>query len=393
MDNIIDEGYKKSIELLVKNSTKFGLLASSVSPRAKARNYLSICGRDASICALGMVVSKKPKLVSAARRSLINLGKYQAANGQIPNFIKPEKQYADFWYVGCIDATLWWLIAIKYFDKYNQDEKKLAKKMDREIASALAWLKCQEHQKFFLLQQNEASDWADIMPRSGYVLYSNVLWFWVKNLYKIPSAVNTRENIEYLFAPWKKPSKNYLRRTPRALTLIKYLKATQPKSDFYLSFVHYTYGGRDLDIFSNILACLADVPPKKKMDKIINGLGGLRISKKYPVQACLRPISQKDKSWRAYMEIHKQNFPDQYHNGGIWPFIGGFWIMTLARAQKKDIAKKELEKLALANSQNNWQFNEWFHGQTGKPLGMSGQSWNAGMYILAYHFLKKDFKL
>ena len=41
------------------------------------------------------------------------------------------------------------------------------------IERAIHWLLAQEHQRFFLLQQNEASDWADIMPRSGYVLYTN----------------------------------------------------------------------------------------------------------------------------------------------------------------------------------------------------------------------------
>ena len=45
-----------------------------------------------------------------------------------------------------------------------------------------------EHQRFFLLQQNEATDWADIMPRSGFVLYSNALWYLVKRLYALPKA-------------------------------------------------------------------------------------------------------------------------------------------------------------------------------------------------------------
>ena len=49
----------------------------------------------------------------------------------------------------------------------------------------LQWLLAQEHQRFFLLQQNEASDWADIMPRSGFVLYTNALWYCVKRLLRV----------------------------------------------------------------------------------------------------------------------------------------------------------------------------------------------------------------
>ena len=38
----------------------------------------------------------------------------QAPNGQIPKYVDPEGQDADFWYLGCIDATLWWLIAVDH---------------------------------------------------------------------------------------------------------------------------------------------------------------------------------------------------------------------------------------------------------------------------------------
>ena len=45
--------------------------------------------------------------------------------------------------------------------------------MPSASSSRLNGCLAQEHQRFFLLQQNEASDWADIMPRSGFVLYTN----------------------------------------------------------------------------------------------------------------------------------------------------------------------------------------------------------------------------
>jgi hypothetical protein len=53
----------------------------------------------------------------------------------------------------------------------------LKRRYSRRIKLAIQWLLAQEHQRFFLLQQNEASDWADIMPRSGFVLYTNTLWY------------------------------------------------------------------------------------------------------------------------------------------------------------------------------------------------------------------------
>jgi glycogen debranching enzyme len=88
------------------------------------------------------------------------------------------------------------------------------------------------------------------------------------------------------------------------------------------------------------------------------------------------------------MKSHNQNYPYQYHNGGIWPFVGGFWICALEKTGQSALAREELGKLAQANQKNNWQFNEWFHGKTGKPMGMPGQSWNAGAFLLAYYCLK-----
>jgi hypothetical protein len=67
--------------------------------------------------------------------------------------------------------------------------------------------------------------------------------------------------------------------------------------------------------------------------------------------------------------------------------VGGFWVMMLAGLGETDKARAALEQLARANSVNNWQFNEWFHGLTGEPMGMPGQSWNAAAFLLAQQSL------
>ena len=172
--NIIDDCYEQSLLLLKKNSSPHGINAASRSKKAIGRNYASVFGRDAAICSLGMAVSGDKELIRTAKNSLLTLAKYQAQVGQIPKFVKPEKEESDFWYAGCIDATLWWLIAVKFFETYFPDEQ-IEQKLLININMAIFWLRCQEHQGLFLLQQNEASDWADIMPRSGFVLYSNAL--------------------------------------------------------------------------------------------------------------------------------------------------------------------------------------------------------------------------
>ena len=36
-----------------------------------------------------------------------------------------------------------------------------------------------------------------------------------------------------------------------------------------------------------------------------------------------------------------------------------------------------------------FEFNEWLHGKTGKPLGEQYQGWSAGTYIYAYRCVKE----
>jgi glycogen debranching enzyme len=93
------------------------------------------------------------------------------------------------------------------------------------------------------------------------------------------------------------------------------------------------------------------------------------------------------------MERHNQNLPHQYHNGGIWPFIAGFWAILLAQSGRRDMALQELTRYAEACRVNDWEFNEWFHGKTGKPMGMAGQSWNAALYVFAYRVLRDNLTL
>ena len=143
--NIINECYNKSIELLLNNSSQYGFLASGKQKRAVTRNYLSIFARDASICALGAVASGNKKLISSAKKSLKILGKFQVHDGEIPNYVKPEKKYVDFWRLGSIDATLWWLIAIDFYDK-NIADKNFKKSLDKKIKKAVNWLYCQENE-------------------------------------------------------------------------------------------------------------------------------------------------------------------------------------------------------------------------------------------------------
>lgn len=377
--DVAQECYLRSVELLRKNSTPGGVIACAPSAKAVDRRYASIFGRDAAICAMGMAAAGEEDLVEIARRSLLTLAGHQALNGQIPKYVRPEAGEVDFWYSGCIDATLWWLIALHVLDREALGAA-LGPQLRDNVARAKNWLLCQEHQGFHLLQQNEASDWADVMPRSGFVLYSNALWHIVKRLWRIPGARRTGLFFRSIFAPFGREVPD----NRRVRVLTHYIRQRTEPSPFFLSFVNFSFFGGEVDVLGNVLALLAGLAPASEAARMADGLIALGANEPWPVKVVENPILPESPLWRDYMYRHRQNLPYQYHNGGIWPFAGGFWVMLLQKLKRHELARRELTRLAEANRLGDWGFYEWLHGRTGQPMGMRGQSWNAATYIMAY---------
>lgn len=381
---LIERCRQESLALLQRNCTPRGILAATPGAQAESRSYTRVFGRDAAICVLAMAGSGVAALEAGAVASLDALAEGQAANGQIPKYVDPDSGEADFWYLGCIDATLWWLIAVDHVRRHAQPAVDRAR-WQPQVQRALQWLQAQEHQRFHLLQQNEASDWADIMPRSGFVLYTNALWYRVKLLYDLPQLEETRYHFNHLLHPFHPELPEY-----RRIRLLRhYARRGQRNVGLYLSFVNLSFVGDEGDVFGNTLAVLYGLAGDSMSQQIVKTLRALGTSEPYPARAVVQPIEADDELWRLYMARHQQNHPHQYHNGGIWPFIGGFWTMALALLGKRELAREELLKLARANEAAGWRFTEWFHGRTLAPSGMPGQSWNAAAFLIALQALER----
>src|SRR5262245_59376719 len=172
---LIDLCRAESVRLLERNLSPHGILAATPSARSDARGYSAIFGRDAAVCALGMALSGDAALERAAATGLATLASHQAANGQIPKFVDAKRAEADFWYLGCIDATLRWLAAVALLDRLRPEDR-LRERWATAIERAIHWLACQEHKRFFLLKKNAASDWAELLRGSGWVIYPRRIW-------------------------------------------------------------------------------------------------------------------------------------------------------------------------------------------------------------------------
>jgi len=379
-DATVDACVRASLALLKHNLSAHGILAASRTEAAIARRYTRIFGRDAAICVLAMCGSGDSALEQGAIDSLDALAREQAGNGQIPKYVDPDGGDADFWYLGCIDATLWWLIGVDHARRVGTAGPT---RWQAQVARAIAWLEAQEHQHFWLLQQNEASDWADIMPRSGYVLYTNALWVEVKRRFALAARDATIHHFNHLFNPFQSDLPEY----HRARLLRHYARRGRRDPGLYLSFVNLAFSGDEGDVFGNVLAILCGAATQSLSQRIVQTITDAHADQPYPVRVVLHPLTRQNALWRSYMERHRQNLMHQYHNGGIWPFVGGFWVMALAQLGLVEQARQQLAQLARVNALDDWRFTEWFHGRTLLPMGMAGQSWNAATFLLAHRSL------
>ncbi|MBI2410758.1 MAG: hypothetical protein HYV32_02615 [Candidatus Kerfeldbacteria bacterium] len=401
---LIEEGYKHSTALLRENATEYGMLAASPkSEEGKRKEYTSLFSRDIGVSCLGMFASGDEELISIGERSLENLAKAQSKLGQFPFFSEPGKQQIQWWMPGSLDSTIWWCIAVlknleltgkrDFYEKYKENLEK-----------AFTWLQYQDTNNDGLVEQGECSDWADEMPRMGAVLYSNALWYWLVRLrvevegrtdlepmrQRVYEAANTmlwvhKRNdsaLNYV------PDNNYVRDNFFAANIIEWTNTRAVFLPYYLGFVSHKSFEMRCDVYGNILACISGLADAEKAKEITDFVVRSGINLPYPVKVLYPPIYPGEQDWRDYMSKGRQNYPWQYHNAGIWPYVGGFWVYWLAE-HNPTLAKEELYRLALANKVGDWEFNEYLHGQHGTAMGISFQSWNMGMYIAAYTAVQK----
>ncbi len=398
---MIEECYRKAVEVLRRNSSKYGFIASGAY-------YRGIWARDGCIALLGACVTGEEDLLETSRRTLETLRRFQTALGHIPNSYSLVEMKPSWSRGGCTDASLWYIIGSWCYFRATDDRGFLREHIP-SVLLAVKWLEHQDQNNTGLVDSVEGGDWMDsTILRSGKLLYNNVLW------YKALQCVNelleelgeestynssrVKSLINRLFWPEKGGEKEL------GITSYSWVSAyndmVKPDREFYLSHVSCEEFIDICDTLGNCLAVIFEVADEEKRNAILNYFERRKLSDPYPIRVLDPPVTEPNCIWRRKLERYKKPYhrsnPYCYHNAGIWPYVGGFYILALLKAGKKARALKELKKLAEANKvgkERVWEFNEWLHGRTGKPLGQILQSWNAGMYICAYKGVFKEIKV
>jgi glycogen debranching enzyme len=362
------------------------------------------------ITALGVALLANDRFQRSYQVSLETLGKLQTDLGYIHRAIHLDTMAKDCNAHGSVDSNMWFILGHYNYYRHAQDLDFLRTNWDK-IEKAFLWLRYQDFNDCGLIEVHEAGDWEDLLSIRGNVLYDNVLyaytWDVMAELARILGQ-NTkqyheqgeivRQKINLLLwvtrggKDWRNPSV--------AERLEKITAAHQEwhwvaepmmgvlwERPFYLQYVTYRDYGDYFDLLGNSLAILTGLADEDKTGQILDYVYRAGIDLPYPGKAIYPVIQPGHRHWREYYRNRNLNLPHQYHNGGIWPMVGGFYVAALVKAGRKLDAEHQLEKLAEANRQglrHEWEFNEFLHGITGRPLGAVGNAWSAGMFIYAY---------
>ena len=402
---LIREGYEKAIVALKKNITPLGFSACSIADNITNGtdvNYHSVWARDGAITIIGSLPLINDKEIhQCQRQTLITLFEHISRNGQIPSNVRIKDNVPDYSGVGgicSIDSGIWVVIAFYEYINVTKDIKFLRQYIS-DIKETMRWLGAHDSNNDALLEIPEAGDWTDLFGGSYNILYDEILWYranvcFGRMLEMLGDYEEAGEHIRWSQVIKKEILQNFWPSTQQEM----FQSISFAERQFTLGDTSYLIAQTTpfdfswrCDVFGNVLAFLHGTIDAEKAHQTLKFMLGVGVNDPYPVSNVYPVVTPGDPDWKPYYTVNLLNLPNHYHNGGIWPFVGGFWVKFISKLGLRDIAVQELYKLALINKEGlteEWEFTEWAHGTTGKAMGKAYQAWSAAQYISACHELK-----
>ena len=334
-DPLVESQRRRAVEVLRRCSRPAGLMASGGS-----LGHHQVWARDSMISLLGARLVEDPEIQGALLASLDNLRRHLSPAGLSPNHVDVATGRPN--YRAYADGGLWYVIG-----------SSLMRPDYAAIRRVLRWYQCQDVDAAGLISIQEASDWQDLFCTHGKALYVNCLHvmaltraasiaearghqrqaFYRSHAEEARSAINQHlwyagdgqmiRHIAHSFST-PNPERDSLGRprwTPRKRILVDV--------SYYLPYLGFREVGEWFDSLGNLLAILAGAADAQQTARILDFIEGRGLAL-HPVQAIDPPVQPGEPHWReCYGTL---NVPHQYHNGGIWPFIGGFYVAALVQA-------------------------------------------------------------
>ena len=364
----IEDAKEAALEVLLHNAHGpfHGL------PRTAGWGYPEPYTRDLMFSIFGIGVSGNQKLLDSIRKVLETLAKNQTQHGHIPSLVHDNND------LGASDTTPLFLLGVGIFRKITGETEFLKEAVEK----SLLWMEYQSPSDRYLAAQQPTSDWRDEQWVTGYGLFVNTLVYsYLRLLGKNDRAANVHREMKRFTIT----AGTQHRHVPEGLVV---------KHKPYFAFWAYKiYSSERFDLLGNSLAILSGLASPTRADEMISWIEEecTEMRSRGELAVDLPPnffpfIKPDDADWLPRYKIY--NNPGDYHNGGIWPFICGFYIAALVAAKRYTLAGEKLLALTRlvktsATGSVTFGFNEWIKAQDGKPMGQDWQTWSAALYLYA----------
>jgi len=368
LDKEIQEAQKAALEVLLHNvhGPYQGL------PRTAGWGYPEPYTRDLMIASLGFLVSGHPNLMKALKRVLSKLAQNQSPCGHIPSLVQdPEDR-------GASDTTPLFLMSVGLYRQATSESDFLADAANK----ALTWMTYQSPTNRVLVAQQPTSDWRDEQWVLGYGLFVNTITYTFLRLLGIHDRA---DQICTAMGRFAITAERQHRHVHEGLKL--------RHKPYYALWSYKVLRSERFDLLGNSLAILSGIAAPSRAREMIQWIERecQALHRNEDLAVDLPPnffpyVRPEDPDWNDRCE--KYNQPGEYHNGGIWPFICGFYIAALVASGRQRLARKKLLILTDLVRQARvadvpFGFNEWHRAQDGTAQGEDWQTWSAAMYLYA----------
>jgi len=364
----IEEAKKAAIEVLLYNARGpyHGL------PRTAGWGYPEPYTRDLMLSIFGIGVSGNIKLLGSIRKVLETLAKNQTERGHIPSLVHDKEDR------GSSDTTPLFLLGVGIFRKISGEKDFL----NDAVQKSLNWMEYQSPSDRYMVAQQPTSDWRDEQWVTGYGLFVNTLVYsYLRLLGKDEKADKMRSEMSRFTI-----TEGTIHRHVHEGLVVKH-------KPYYAFWSYKIHSSERFDLLGNSLAILSGIASPTRAAEMISWIEEEceAMKKRGDLAVGLPPnffpyVKPEDPDWYPRYAIF--NKPGEYHNGGIWPFVSGFYVAALVAAKKHTLAREKLLALThlikVSNTAKvNFGFNEWIKAQDGKPMGQDWQTWSAALYLYA----------
>ena len=364
----IEETRKAAIEVLLHNAHGpfHGL------PRTAGWGYPEPYTRDLMFSILGIAVSGNQKLLTSIRKVLETLAKNQTEHGHITSLVHNNEDR------GASDTTPLFLLGVGIFRKVTGEPDFLHEAAEK----ALLWMEYQSPSDRVLVAQQPTSDWRDEQWVLGYGLYVNTLVYSYLRLLGQPERAERIHREMHRFTITGDSKHAHVHEG----LLVKH-------KPYYAFWSYKIFSSERFDLLGNSLAILSGIASPTRAEEMISWIEEecAVMRSKGELAVDLPPnffpfVKPEDPDWYERNVLY--NNPGEYHNGGIWPFIAGFYVAALVAAKRFSLARQKLVELTrcmkLSSDQElKFGFNEWIKAQDGMPKGQDWQTWSAAIYLYA----------